>query len=188
MFNWLKQKQPAKPPERRPRGVLPTYVTDSVVVLCKSSAKIRNAYEIRLGLFFAVNGGKRFVLIVPIGAEVETALRSHIARHGGVVQEVVLTDYSVYIGHQLASGEEGDGWVLGDAAAHASLLRSLKSSWLKEKLVPGATLVSAELNECLSELQDEVIPFNNLDDENVKAALAGLLKAAITNGGCVFVQ
>ena len=135
-----------------------------------------------------MKSGKRFVLNVPVGAEVETALRSHIALHGGVVQEAVSADYCVYIGHLLASGEEGDGWVLGDAAIHASLLASVKSPRLKEKLVPGATLVAAELSECLTELQNEVIPFKNIDDENVKAALAGLLKSAITDGGSIFVQ
>jgi hypothetical protein len=188
MFDWLKPKKAVKPPERRPRGFLPTYVTDSDIVLCKSSTKIRNAYEIRLGLFFAVNSGKRFVLNVPSGAEVEPALRSHIALHGDIVQEGPASDYSAYIGHQLASGEEGDGWVLGDAAAHASLLTSVKSLWLKDILVPGATLTGAELQKWLTEIQDEVIPRSNIDDGNVKAALIDLLKSAMADGGCIFVQ
>jgi hypothetical protein len=188
MFDWLKQKQSAKQPARRPRAVLPTDVTDSDVVLCKSSLKIRNAYEIRLALFFAVNSGKRFVLNVPTGAEVEPGLRSHIAHHGGIVQEGESSDYSVYVGHALPSGGEGDGWVLGDAAVLASLIGSLKSPWLKRKLLPGTALAGTELHEFAAEMQGEVITISNIDGENIKVALAALFKSAMTHGGNIFVQ
>ena len=188
MFDWLKQKQPTKPLARRPRAVLPTYVTDSDVVLCKSSPKIRNAYEIRLALFFAVNNGKRFILNVPTDADVEPGLRSHIAQHGGVVQEGEFSDYTVYVGHALPSGDEGDGWVLGDATVLASLIGSLKSQWLKAKFLPGTAIAGTELHEFVAEMQGEVITLSNIDDENIKVALAGLFESAMTQGGNIFVQ
>jgi hypothetical protein len=141
-----------------------------------------------LALFFAVKSGKRFILNVPTGAEVEPGLRSHIAQHGGVVQEGEFSDYSVYVGHELPSGGEGAGWVLGDATVLASLIGSLKSQWLKGKLLPGTTIAGTELHEFVAELQGEVITLSNIDDENIKVALAGLFKSAMTHGGHIFVQ
>jgi hypothetical protein len=188
VFNWLKQTKPARLPERKPRSVLPIYVTDSDLALCKASTSIRNAYEIRLALFFAVDSKKRFVLNVPIGAQVAPDLRLHIAQHGGIVQEVAIADYSVYIGHFLSSGEEGDGWVIGDAAAHASLGSSLKSHWLRQRLEPGSTVTGTELQQFSAEMQNEVIALNNIDGENIKVALASLVQAAETHGGYLFVQ
>jgi len=39
-----------------------------------------------------------------------------------------------------------------------------------------------------SEMQGEVITLSNIDDENIKVALAGLFKSAMTHGGDIFVQ
>jgi hypothetical protein len=157
-------------------------------VLCKASASIRDAYEIRLALFFAVHASKKFVLAVPPGAQVDSLLMSHIALHGGIVREDTIVEYSVYVGHVSASGQEGDGWVMGDSSSHASLLHSLRSDWLKEKLVPGAMVAAAEMRQLELALQNENISLRNIDDENIKAALSNLQKTAMKDGGYIFVQ
>src|SRR6266850_1806971 len=97
MFGLFKRRN--KPsPERKPRGVLPTYVTNDSVVLSKAAPLIRNAYEIRLALYMAKSRNLRFILAVRPQAQVEASLVALIKEHGGSVDESQLDDYSVYVG------------------------------------------------------------------------------------------
>jgi len=122
----------------KPRGVLPTIVTDDRVVLCKISPVIRDAYEMRLCLYMAKTSGRSFVLQVPERARVEPALLLRIETHGGLVAEAAVSEYTVYFGALDAEGAEHDGWVLGDSSALEQLRGNLKSDQLKHALAPGA--------------------------------------------------
>src|SRR5215831_372119 len=110
MFSSFKRKPLDRKTEPRPRGVQPTYVTGDSVILCKASPTVRNAYEIRLALYMAFTRKSRFILAVRPGTKVEPGLRAHLQKHGGSVQERELQDYSVFVGHIKATGDEGDGW------------------------------------------------------------------------------
>ncbi|MBU4460122.1 MAG: hypothetical protein KJ579_06110 [Verrucomicrobia bacterium] len=136
----------------------------------------------------ATQHGKPFVLAVSPGADVAEDLRTHLAKHGGSVQETKIETYSIYFGHQDARGTEGDGWVFGDSDAWRLFLNSLKSEWLKQHLGAGASFKGEELSMLDSELERESISQVNVDNENVKEALRALIVAAREQGGDVFIQ
>jgi len=188
MFGLFKSKPQQKKSEPCPRGVLPTCVTDDSVVLCKASPTIRNTYEIRLALFMASTRKSRFILAVRPGAKVEPGLRAHLETHGGSVQEREFEDYSVYVGHIKASGDEGDGWVLGDAAGLSEFQNSLASSWCRQKLVVGSSLSGGELDALERELSARTVSQRNIDQENIRDALLALSGAVKADGGTLFIQ
>lgn len=188
MFNLFRKKPPQKTAERRPRGVLPTYVTEDAVVLCKASLAIRNAYDIRLALYMASTRKLKFILTVPPGAKVEPALKAHLEKHGGSIEEKNLSDFCVFVGHIKRSGEEGDGWVLGDATALSRFHDSLHSDWCKQNLIVGKTLTGSSLDKLQTELMAETVSLKNIDDENIRDALLALARTALIEGGIIFLQ
>jgi hypothetical protein len=88
------------------RAILPTYVTEKLIVLCKNAPAVRNAYEIRLALFFALKSNRQFLLACPSDCIVDSALEEHIVKHGGSVKLGDVRDYSVYFGAADEDGEE----------------------------------------------------------------------------------
>jgi hypothetical protein len=176
-----------KQTERLPRGILPTYVTDKLVVLSKAAPTLRNTYEIRLALYMAKSKGLRFVLAVRPGAEIEPSVLSLLEAHGGKVEEVALADYSVYFGHAHPNGEE-DGWVFGDNAAMDMLSECIENQWLREHLRVGANFAGADLDRLEQSLLSETMSAANVDGENVRDALLSLVQSAKQEGGIVFVQ
>lgn len=172
----------------KPRGILPTYVTDSQVILCKAAPKIRNAYEIRLALFMAVQSGRQFVLAVKPTATIEKALESHIRQHGGDVIRDAIDSHSVYVGAVGRDGEEGEGWVAGNNELWASVLSDVGSTWVRERLSVGGSISTGELTRFREALETEVIRGCNVDDEDIQQALLRLAAEAIQSGGSLFVQ
>ena len=187
MFNMFRKKAEPQPIQRKPRGVLPTYATNEVVVLSKASPTIRNTYEIRLALYMAVSRGLRFILAVRPQAVVDPSITSLLQEHGGKIEEAQRDDFSVYFGHASPSGD-GDGWVLGDAAALSTLRDAIQSPWLKSRLNVGHEFSGAELVDLKAALDNESISSPNVDDENVGRALLALIAAARNDGGSVFIQ
>jgi hypothetical protein len=172
----------------KPRGILPTYVTDQRVVLCKAAPTIRNTYEIRLALFMAVQSKRTFVLAVSPMAMVDQALEAHIRQHGGEVVRDTIREHSLYVGAIDGDGEEGDGWVAGDSQLWESVLAGLRSPWLRERLRVGGSVSTSELSEFRDALQAETIRASNVDDEDIHQALLRLAAEAMELGGSVFVQ
>src|SRR5436309_981683 len=109
----------------KPRGILPTSVTDQQVILCKAAPTIRNTYEIRLALFMAAQSGRTFVLAVSPMAFVDQALEAHIRQHGGDIVREAIQRHSVYLGAVDREGAEGDGWVAGDGQTWGSVICAL---------------------------------------------------------------
>jgi hypothetical protein len=172
----------------KPRGILPTYVTDERVVLCKAGPVVRNAYEIRLGLFMAVQSGRAFALAVSPSAQVDETLAAHIRRHGGNVVRAAIQHYSVYVGAAGPDGGEGDGWVAGDGGLWASVLAGLRSPWLRDRLRVGGSVAAGELARFRDTLGTEAIRARNVDDEDIGQALLRLAGEALQVGGSIFVQ
>ncbi len=169
------------------RAVLPSYVTDKLVVLSKASLRVRDTYEIRLALFMAASKGLQFVLAVRSGAIVDHSVLELLAEHGGTVQEADLPEFSVYLGRAKLDGSE-DGWVLGDSSALKSLTCEVKSEGLRARLAVGAVWAHEELDELAAKLTAEHIALDNIDGENVVAALLALVHAARSDGGHLFIQ
>lgn len=172
----------------KPRGILPTYVTDQQVVLCKAAPTIRSAYEIRIALFMAVQSKRTFVLAVSPMAMVDQSLEAHIRQHGGELVRDTIREHSVYVGAFDGKGEEGDGWVAGDSKLWESVLTGLRSSWLRDRLRVGGSVSTGELSEFRDHLRTEAIRACNVDDEDIHHALLRLAAEAIQTGGSVFVQ
>lgn len=172
----------------KPRAVLPTHLTDELVVLCKAAPSIRNAYEIRLALFMAVESGRTFVLAVSPGAQVDDSLASHIHKFGGQVVRAPVQEFSVYVGAADRSGDEGDGWVAGNSQQWASVLEGLHSTWLRDRLCVGGSVAIGELPHFREILGSEVIRARNIDDEDIQQALHRLADEATLSGGSIFVQ
>lgn len=189
MFNLFKKPLPPPPleSERTPRAVLPTYVTDKVVVLSKAGPSIRNTYEIRLALFMAKSRNLRFVLAVRPGTLVETSVRDLLAEHDGLIEEAQMGDFCVSVGWGYVDGEN-EGWVPGDAAALAALVGEVRSARLREFLIPGKRVAGADLTELEAELRQESLSATNLDKEPVQDALLSLIANASRNGGTLFIQ
>jgi hypothetical protein len=172
----------------KPRAILPTYVTDEKVILCKAAPTIRNAYEIRLALFMAVQSGREFLLAVSPMAMVDRGLEAHIRQHGGRIVRESIKDHSIYVGAVDRAGSEADGWVAGDGQAWLSVVDALRSSWLRERLRVGGSVPTAELPQFLDLLRAETIRANNVDDEDIKEALLRLAAEAKHAEGALFVQ
>lgn len=187
MFDLFRKKAAAPPQGGVPRAVLPTYVTDKLVVLSKAAPNIRNTYEVRLALYMAKSRNLRFVLAVRPGTTVEDSVRALLAEHGGAIEEAELNDYCVSIGWGFEEGEKA-GWVLGDAAAFMKLQDSIQSPRLRELFHIGAHLSGATLSEVGIELAKEQLPITNIDKENVREALLTLVSEALKNNGALFVQ
>jgi hypothetical protein len=157
-------------------------------VLCKAAPVIRNAYEIRLAMFMAVQSGRAFVLAVSPGAQVEEALEAHLRQHGGTVARAAIQDHSVYVGATDRAGKEGDGWVAGDGRHWAAVLAGLRSPWLQDRLSVGGGIATADLPRFREALEKERISASNVDDEDIRQALLRLAAEAMQAGGAVFVQ
>lgn len=175
-------------PQQTPRGVLPSYVTNNSIVLCKSASSISNTYEIRLSIFFAVNGKKQFELRVPPGAVVDPDLANLIKQQGGRISEQSCPEFTVSLTHFAQDGKEKDSWVLGDRAAWDTFRSSLKSAWLIEELKPGASISGQAIRRLRQELTGEVIRQQNIDNENVQQALQRLVQECESQGGHIRVQ
>ncbi|SDN24499.1 hypothetical protein SAMN05216517_10990 [Janthinobacterium sp. OK676] len=189
MFNFFKKPLPPSPLESqpKPRAVLPTYVTDKVVVLSKAGPSIRNTYEIRLALFMAKSRNLRFILAVRPCTLVETSVRDLLAEHDGLIEETQMGDFCVSVGWGYEEGEN-EGWVLGDAAALAALVGEVRSGRLREFLIPGGRVAGADLTEMAAELRQESLSATNIDKEPVQEALLSLIANASRNGGTLFIQ
>jgi hypothetical protein len=174
--------------QQTPRGVLPSYVTDKSVVLCKSALSIENTYEIRLTLFFAVKGKKTFELRVPLGAVVAPDLAALIARQGGRISRQDCSDFTVTFTHFDKNKKEKDSWVLGDRPAWDSLRASLHSPWLRAELKPGTSFSGQTLLRFKQELSGEAIRLRNIDHESVQQALQRLIQECESEGGYIRVQ
>lgn len=172
----------------KPRGILPTYVNDHLVVLCKAAPTIRNAYEIRLALFMAIQSQRTFVLAVSPMAIVDQGLEAHIRQHGGELLRDAIQAYSVYVGIIDGNGEECDGWVAGDNQKWEAVLADLRSSWLRDRLCVGGLISKEELCEFRNVLQAEAIRACNVDNEDIHQGLLRLATEAMQVGGSVFVQ
>ncbi|WP_157499641.1 hypothetical protein [Lysobacter sp. Root983] len=187
MFSVFRKTSESKAVDRTPRGVLPTFMTDELVVLSKASPTIRNTYEIRLALYMAVSRGLRFILAVRPHAAVDPTIVSLLHEHAAKIEVVQLEDFCVYFGHDSPSGEK-DGWVLGDATAFSALKSTIQSAWLLERLNVGHEFSGAELGDLVVALRNECISALNVDGENVGQALMQLVAAAHKEGGSVFIQ
>ena len=119
--------------------------------------------------------------------QVDPSVLSLLQQHGGKVQEANLEDYSVYIGHLKANGEE-EGWVLGDAAALAALAQSIQSDWLRQRLRVGSVVAGRDVVEFERILSTETLAQHNIDGERVQEALLTLASAAKQDAGSIFVQ
>ncbi len=189
MFGILKKKTVPQPAtvERTPRSILPTYVTDAMVVLSKAAPTIRNTYEIRLALFMAKSRELRFLLAIRPGARVEASVRKLLEEHGGTIEEAQLDDYCVYIGWGFEEGEQ-EGWALGDAATFNALTGAFESSNLKTLFRVGASISGPDLDAVTADLAKEQVSARNVDGENVREALLTLAADAKKEGGTLFVQ
>jgi hypothetical protein len=174
--------------QQTPRGVLPSYVTDDSIVLCKSAPSIENTYEIRLTIFFAVKGKKTFELRVPPNAVVAPDLAALIAQQGGRISQQDCSDFTVTFTHFDKNKKERDSWVLGDRSAWDSFRASLHSPWLRAELKPGTSFSSHALLRFKQELSGEAIRLRNIDDESVQQALQRLIQECESEGGYVRVQ
>jgi len=174
--------------EKTPRGVLPTYVTKEELVLCKISPSIRNTYEIRLALYFAVKDKRRFVLRASKNAQIEPSLKTLITQNGGVVDDKKCEDYTVHISHFGPDGKETDGWVVGDKAQFMKLKASINDSWLKNQLAVGTSLSGENVEKLGSALQKENISLKNIDEENIGQALNNLVQICKQQGGIILIQ
>ena len=165
------------------RGVLPTYITDSEIVLSKRAPFIRNTYEVRLALFMAAKQERPFLLVVPDGATLADGLEEHLVQHGGTVRRVDMPDYSVYFGCEHGDGAEGDGWVLGDNKHLESVHNEIRSPWLRAVLNVGSTIRGTDLGRLRRELGEESFQFSNIDEEQVIPALLALVDEAELSRG-----
>ena len=171
-----------------PRGVQPTYVTDTTIVLCKKSSSIQNTYEIRLALFFAANDHKHFELRVPMNAKVDPKLSTLLSQHGGSIRNCDSKDFTISVTHFDKDGKERDSWVLGDNDAWNLLLQSLRSPWLKSEMKPGAIFSNSSLLRLEQELLQESLQLKNIDHENVQVALQRNVQDCISEGGYIVLQ
>lgn len=172
----------------KPRGILPTYVSDQEVLLCKAALTIRNSYEIRLALYMGLQTGRTFVLAISPEATVDEALAEHVLQHGGKIVRRPIGDHSVYVGAFDHNGDELDGWVVGHNDAWAAILAEVRSAWLKDRLRVGGIIPSAELLKFREAIGTETIHATNIDDEDIQEALLRLTNEAEHVDGSIFVQ
>lgn len=170
------------------RGVQPTYETDTKVVLCKSSPSIRNTYEIRLVIYFAVKSQKAFELWVPADAVIEPSITTLISKVGGSIRKQECRDFSISVTHFDSSEIEKDSWVLGDRDQWIRFKDALHSPWLKSSLKVGASFSSDLLKRLDEELSKEQVSLKNIDDENIQIALSRLIQECRSQGGSIVIQ
>lgn len=171
----------------RPRGLLPTFVNDAELVLCKAGPVVRDTGEIRLALYQATASNRKFVLGVKVDAEVDGTIVEQLESFRGEVRRGAVAHHAVYVGCRFPDGTE-DGWTLGDEEALAALRASLKSGWLREKLQVGSLVAMRDLIQFGNELWEEHIELRNIDGENVRDAMLSLMVDAIKTEGTLFVQ
>ena len=169
----------------RPRGIVPTYVTEREVVLCKSGLQVRDTYEVRLCLFLAVKQGLQFVLSVRPDAEVDPAVEASIAEHGGRLAREAQESFSVSVG---VSDPGGDSWVLGDDQALRELHRLVPSAWFGATFVPGAVFEGDGLIQLGQAVSEAEFTMTNVDGEDVRLAILDLAQSARRSGSSVYVQ
>ncbi len=105
LFSFLKRK-PSQPQEqRKPRKCLPTYVTKDRVILSKATTRLRDTYEIRLALSFAVSKGLKLMLAIRPASQIEPSLAAYLRQQGVEITEAQMDDYSVYFGHAKGDGQ-----------------------------------------------------------------------------------
>lgn len=197
LFSFLKRKPPpsresgdSAPTQAplKPRACRPTFVTNEKVILSKAAASVRDTREIRLVQAFAAAKKLRLVLAIRPSAQLQPSLATYLSQHGVEISEAQMEDYSVYIGHALANGQESDGWVLGNSGALAALKQSARSLWLRDRLRIGATFEGDTLLELENALLKENSRMQNIDGEIVRDALLSLIKSARGQGGALFIQ
>lgn len=171
-----------------PRGVMPTYITSTQYVICKDSPRIRNTYEIRLSLFFAMQEKKTFILTVPPDCNVDAALVSLIIQWGGKIARNRALHYSVYFGAESEDGTHLEGWVLGSDVQWKYILQSIQSPWLRQNLHVGAEYRGENLETLADELKNENIEVSNVDNEPFVLAALRLVSLAHPQNGTVFIQ
>ena len=114
------------------RGISFSNTNESAYTLNKNSSPIITSYELKLAIYFAARDGKKFQLQIPEKAEVDENLNKLIIQNGGVINKTIINNYTVYIGHILPDGSEGDGWVLGDETVWQNFVKSQSNiSYLK---------------------------------------------------------
>jgi hypothetical protein len=170
------------------RGVLPTFDTDDRLVLCKAAPCICNTYEIRLTLYFAVKTNRAFELVVPRESRIDVDLDAYLAKWGGAIRREDITDYTVSLTAAGPDGAELETWVLGDQTQWNSLLQSLESSWLTERLHIGASFRGQNLDVLAREMAMTTLSGTNLDGEPLQRAIVDLIAKARQANGCLFLQ
>jgi hypothetical protein len=145
---------------------------------------IRNSSD----YFFAAEGKKTFELRVPPGAVIDPDLVSLIKRQSGRISHQSCSEFTVSFSHFSLDGRERDSWVLGNRSAWNNFRSSLKSSWLREELKPGASISEQAILQLKKELSGEVIRQQNIDDESVQQALQRLVQECESQGGHIRVQ
>jgi hypothetical protein len=170
------------------RGVLPTYVTERAVILCKVAPIVRDTYEVRLCLFMAIEQGLPFVLSVRHGAKVDAGLEEVLRQHGGLVVPNAGKDFTVSTGVATSDGKARTCWVLGHDDALRSLHGLVKSPWFTKAFTPGATFAGDDLNRLQMTLRGCDFQMKNVDEEDVRRALLELAVSASRCGGVLFVQ
>jgi hypothetical protein len=171
----------------RPRGVLPSYTTDELVVLSKASPRVRVTYELKLTQYMAASNGLNFVLAVPPGAVVAREVMTRLEEHGGRLHREAMPHYSVYIGHAKLDGSE-DGWVLGDQDTLKAVVQALRIGRLSQRFALGAVWAHEELQEFASDWSAERFEIQNIDGEDVRHAVDSLVRQASREGGTVFIE
>ena len=172
----------------QPRGILPTYVTQDHLLLAKASPTVRNTYEIRLAIYFAMQRDSAFTLMVPPHAELDANLEAYLAERGGEILREEVEEFSVTFGAEDADGEELDTWVLGDQSRWWQFLCSLKSSWLKQRLCLGIEIAGNDLDTLAAQIGEEDIEGTNADGEPLKPAILTLVATAQASNGRVVLQ
>jgi len=172
----------------RPRGVIPSFSNDTQLALCKGGPRVRNTYEVRLCLYFAVKNGKEFLLVVNPSARIDADLEAHLDAHGGRVVRADGANHSVYFGAEDSSGGEIDGWVASAADQWSKVLGRSTSHWLKENLVVGREFHGDDLAGLRTECRKVPLEGMNIDDEPLSEAILKLVRAAEAMAGRVFIQ
>jgi len=171
-----------------PRGITFTEVNEVAYILNKNAPTIISSYEIKLALYFAVRDNKQFQLVVNEGSEIEEGIQATIIQNGGVIKYATLTDYTVFFGHVLPDGSEGDGWVLGDRVQWERFKKSQSSARISSYLNAGQRVTQTECMELSKNGSVTNVTSNNIDNENLSQAIKELIKSCSASGGFLFVQ
>ncbi|HAS6185853.1 TPA: hypothetical protein I7181_21825 [Vibrio vulnificus] len=170
------------------RGIEYTEVTHDVYKLNKSAKSIVSTNELRLALYFAVRDGKVFQLNLDSDAIVEEELKAQIHKYGGEISYEDLSQYSLFIGHILPDGSEGDGWVLGNQFKWLQFQKSQSEVKLSEYLQVGNQIGKYECGQLSQKGNVAEVSEKNIDGEILSDAMQNILTACATQGGFVFIQ